>query len=298
MLLYWDQVSSIVPYEFIQKPEALGTYMRTLVAEGLVFQVMPGAHIHEIPRFFDAFKEYVGNLGPELNRRRRRFARGSTFRVHIEKLGKIGDFLAHERLAVSRRKPWYQIEQETADDFMSYLAASLGQVQSVDSAPVTDRRGYLPRFARAGVPKENVTLQLDSLRIQVLEKVLPVPAHTVQPASIRAFKERHHKELGDFRRRVERELIDASTISDALLRERRLEIFLEEAEVKIRELQEEMRGAGWKTARTGLSVITAIPGMSPLLGLAGAIWDAVAGGGRRQLSLDFAYAAHARSELA
>lgn len=138
MLLYWDQVSSIVPYEFVHKPESLGPYMLSLVRAGLVFQVIPGAHIYEIPRFFDAFSGYIDGLGREIAHRKERFARGSTFRIHIEKLGDIGDLLVRERLAVPEQYPWYEVERETADDFMSYLAASLGQVQSIDSAPVTD----------------------------------------------------------------------------------------------------------------------------------------------------------------
>ncbi len=174
MLLYWDQVSSIVPYEFVQDPDALGTYMASLVQEGLVFQVIPSAYIYEIPRFFAAFKEYVGGLGQDIVHRRERFATGSTFRIHIEKLGDISEFLIHEGLAAAEQYPWYNVERETADDFMSYLAASLGHVQSIDSAPVTDDGDYLPRLARAGVPQETVTMQLESLRIQVLDRVLPV----------------------------------------------------------------------------------------------------------------------------
>lgn len=141
-------------------------------------------------------------------------------------------------------------------------------------------------------------MQLESLRIQVLNKVLPVPCHRVQPSRIQAFKERHHQELGDFRRRVERELVDAASISDAVLRERRLQIFFDEAEASVQEIQEAMRGAGWATAKTSLSVLAAIPGVSPLLGLAGALWDALTGGSPRQMPRDFAYAAHARSNLA
>jgi len=76
MLLYWDQVSSIVPYEFTQRPESLGPYMRSLVEQELVFQVIPGAHIYDIPNFEGAFQVYLHALGPEAARRRAQFASG------------------------------------------------------------------------------------------------------------------------------------------------------------------------------------------------------------------------------
>src|SRR5436309_15843452 len=50
------------------------------------------------------------------------------------------------------------------------------------------------------------------------------------------------------------------------------------SQASIREIQEKMPDAGWDTARIGLSMLAAIPGVSPLLGLVGAIWSAVVGG--------------------
>lgn len=136
MLLYWDQVSSIVPYDFMHNPEALGPYMQSLLREELVFQILPGAYIYEIPRFFEAFNGYVDDLGPEMDSPRGSFGRGNTFRIHIEKLGDIGEMLIRHRLATLERYPWYLVERDTADDFMSYLASSLGQIQQIDSSPV------------------------------------------------------------------------------------------------------------------------------------------------------------------
>lgn len=49
MLLYWDEVSSIVPSDYIGHPESLGTHMLGLVQEELVRQVVPGMIISEIP---------------------------------------------------------------------------------------------------------------------------------------------------------------------------------------------------------------------------------------------------------
>jgi hypothetical protein len=161
---------------------------------------------------------------------------------------------------------------------------------------VTDDNAYLVRFARAGVPQNAMTSQLESLRVQVLDRILPVPNHVLQPSQIRAFKDRHRDELGDFRRRVERELIDASNIGDRELRQRHLEIFFDEARERVEGIQEAMRGTGWETVKAGVSVIAALPGVSPLVGLCGALWNAITGG-PRQIQHDFAYAAYAQSEL-
>jgi hypothetical protein len=296
MLLYWDQVSSIVPYDFIQNPESLGPYMQSLVREELVFQVIPGAHLREIPRFSDRFMTYVEGLGSEIDQRRHRFAHGSILRIHIEKLGNLGDAIAQRGLATSGAYPWYDMERDTADDFMSYLAASLGQIESVDSSPVTDKSAYLRRLALAGVPENAMERQLDSLRVEVLDQILPVPKHPVSPSETRAFKERHHQELRGFRLRVEREIVDAANVQDPALRARRLDLFFDEARANMEGIQEAMRGAGWETVKTTLDVIGAIPGVSPVVGLARAIWGAISGGNPRP-PLDFAYAAHVGTEL-
>src|SRR5439155_7516934 len=86
VLLYWDQVGSIVPYEYINKPEELGPYMQQLLMEELVVQIQPGAYLHSLPRFAAAFAEYLDHLGSELTARQRAFRAGQVTQVHREKL--------------------------------------------------------------------------------------------------------------------------------------------------------------------------------------------------------------------
>jgi hypothetical protein len=295
VLFYWDQLSSIVPHQFTEKPDSLDPYMRSLVQEELVFQVIPEMYIHEIPRFDQSFQAYLRALGPEMEHRRRTFKRGSVFKVHIEKLSSIGENLVEQRLARRLDYSWYAVESATAEDFMSYLATALGQLPTIDSTPVTDKTSYLERFSRAGVNRKDMARQLDSLRIEVLDRVLCVPKGPVAPSKIREFKQRHGTELVEFRRRVERELIDTVSVPEPALRRQRLEIFYDEADEQIRAIQAAMKGAGWNTARGYLSIIAAVPGAPVLLGLAGAVWNAMAGEGRQAQSLDFAYAAHERA---
>jgi hypothetical protein len=310
-LLYWDQVSSIVPIEFIENPESLGPYMQKLVQEELVRQVIPGQYIHEIPNFEAAFFRYIAGLGPTLDARRTLFLReaGFNIQIHIEKMGAIGDMLVDQGLARSRNYPWYEVEPNSANDFMSYLAAVLGQLPSVDSVPITDERmnlrnfsfagpfSYARPFSRAGLARDRVVQRHQPLRISILDKILPIPNHPIEPAVIRAFKEKHHEMLISFRRRVERELIMAASISDRDLCQRHLDIFAEEAAESIQEIQASMRDARWETVRGMVSVVAAIPGVSQLFGLAGAIWDAFSGRTTHLTpSQDFAYAAFATAK--
>jgi len=110
MLLYWDQVSSIVPYDFIEDPEGLGTFMQELLREELVEQVQPGAYIRDIPRFAEAFGTYLNALGPEVEARRSRFRAGEASSLHIEKMQEISRLLVEVGLARAAEYPWFDVE--------------------------------------------------------------------------------------------------------------------------------------------------------------------------------------------
>lgn len=51
VLLYWDSVGSIVPYEYINNPDRLGSHMQSLLIEGLVKQIIPGQYTYKLIRF-------------------------------------------------------------------------------------------------------------------------------------------------------------------------------------------------------------------------------------------------------
>jgi hypothetical protein len=225
------------------------------------------------------------------------FVSGSLCKIHIEKMGEISHALVDQKLAREAGYPWYEVEADTANDFMTYLASALGKLASVDSSPVTDQATYLDRFAKAGVAEDRVVQQLQALRVRVLEKVLPIPSHAIEPSKIRQFKNRHPQLLADFRRRVERELIEAANKSDDFLQQRQLELFFDEAAVRREEIQAAMHGAGWKTIQGSLSVLSAVPGAPQMFGLVAALWDALSGRSQQIPSQDFAYAAYVRAEL-
>ena len=54
MLLYWDTVGVIMPYQFVEEPEELTEFTRDLLKAGLLAQVIPGWYIGDIPKFSKA----------------------------------------------------------------------------------------------------------------------------------------------------------------------------------------------------------------------------------------------------
>ncbi|HBN04174.1 MAG TPA: hypothetical protein DD434_00080, partial [Bacteroidales bacterium] len=58
-LLYWDEVASIVPFEFTSRPDRLDKHMQILINEQLVTQIFPEDYVSELPDFTENFLRYV-----------------------------------------------------------------------------------------------------------------------------------------------------------------------------------------------------------------------------------------------
>lgn len=297
MLLYWDQVASIVPSDFIGNPESLGSYMQDLLKEELVFQIIPGQYIQQIPNFLECFTKYIREIEPELENRRNDFKAGKRFKIHIEKMGEIGRLLCDCDLAIDDDYPWYFVESKTANDFMTYLASSLGKLSELNSMPVTDSIRILRRIQPHTDEQAELEGKIGRIRLQILDSILPIPAETIAPATIRIFRDSHSDKLQNFRLRVEKEIIDIASINDSQLQKKRLDLFYEEAENNIIEIQDAMSNAGWRVARGTISVLSAIFGTTPLVGLVGAIWNALSPEQKQKDAGDFAYAAYAGKVL-
>jgi len=296
ILLYWDQIHTITPYDFVRNPERLDNHTRRLIQEGLVIQIIPGYHINDIPRFVSSFMEWLDSLGPDvIERRRNAFqSTGDGFKIHLEKVDHLTNSLESLGLALMGSYPWLKVEPETAQEFMTYLAASLGRLDQLNSAPVTDDGQYLRHF----VSKSGAMTRLDDLRIVVLDELFPAPSRFLEPAEIANFKARYGAQLTQFRRRVEQQLIDITDVSDDELRTRRLELFLDEVRGDVAAIRERMASHGWVTTLTKLSaIVAAIPGVSPLLGLANAVYSAFAGSEMTKVTSPFLYAAEAQRLL-
>ena len=180
MLLYWDEVGAIVPYDFIENPDRLDKHTRSLVRATLVNQVIPGAFLHRIPAYTRAFVDYLDSLGATLKKRRKSF-KGlfkirRTSRIHIEKMDELGRVLVDMGLAKKRGDPWYDVESETANEFMAYLAATLGKLEELQYMPVTDELHNLEHFVFSSSPDLQPEKKVAAIRLQLLEDLFPAPA--------------------------------------------------------------------------------------------------------------------------
>ena len=314
VLLYWDEVGSIVPSEYIYHPERLGTYMRELVQAELVRQVIPQKHIYSIPRFTESFIELVDRSQVIAKRRRIAIESRETLSIHIEKLGNIADELRCRGLAEVAKYPLYKVEKVTADLFMAYLASVLGKLENFQMDPITDCAESLSVFSKSPQNVLNPTTLVDQLRMGVIEGVLPAPAGGVAVGELAAFKSRYVKLLSRLRRRIESSLLDISLISDIEVRNERARILKGELEEQISELRARMNERKWPQIVCGTLcglLAAAIPGVKALatgdvtsaLGalpvLVAAIYSAFSGKANQReiLRSPLAYAALAQEQL-
>jgi len=228
LLLYWDDVATIVPETWLQTPEELGPYTRELVQRELVTQVLP--RCTDVQAMGDRFADYVLSLDPRnLERRRRAFRRGKADRIHVDKLD-LHTFseLMRAGLCSAARRPWWSVERATANDYMAALALALAapehreirgdtdrwweKVQAgVRRVPVTDQAYSILPILSGTVTLDNAALRARAggaervRRIQavVLERLFPAPIGAPEPKAIEAFRRQHGDMLPSFRREVE-----------------------------------------------------------------------------------------------
>jgi hypothetical protein len=99
VLLYWDQIGSIVPTGYVNNRGLLGRYMHELVKYELVRQIRPANYIGQINEFGHAFLEYVESDKYPIPKQMRKREYHHTINVHMEKLDFIGQKLCEKGLA-------------------------------------------------------------------------------------------------------------------------------------------------------------------------------------------------------
>ena len=292
-------MGAIIPYDYVVQPERLGEYTSSLIQNELIEQVMPGAYIYSIPDFDGAFIKYLEGSGDQLSQRRHSFAEGRYTRIHAEKIDLISNYLIDARLArEDGNYPWYVVEENTASDFMGYLAAVLGRHSDLSYLPVTDSERNLSPFTNASSASRANEL-VKGLRIDVISDVLPAPSLPLSAHEIKGFKERHGDKLSAFRREIEGKLIEIADIQNDDLRLERLRLFKESTVDEVRSIQDAFESSGMNSILGRFcSVVAAIPGISPFVGLATAVYNAFSPASASYDTSPFLYAAYAQSELA
>jgi hypothetical protein len=228
VLLYWDRVGAIVPYEYLQDPDRLGKYMVSLVRESLIEQVIPGMHLYRAENFEGAFLRYIdakyGVNGEQYTSNWAKKSANNGSPIHMEKLEGIGKKLCKRGLAKRQKAkdymPWYKVEPRIANDFMAYLAGVLGQMSDeIQYSPITDQKSQLNPFIPQSIPEDKKY----RVRQLLLENILPAPTKPLEAAQLNDFKQEHKEPLKRFRTKIEDKVSELAAIPDEEFQQMRLQ---------------------------------------------------------------------------
>ncbi|WP_157698824.1 hypothetical protein [Geobacter sp. DSM 9736] len=285
--------------------------MRELVKEQLVTQLVPGMYLYNLRNFATSFIQHLDKVY-----RRHPFQyRIPWVKVHMEKLREVGDMLVERDLA--RENPddsgvWYEVEPRTANLFMAYLAAVLGQLVSGDRYyPITENERLLNPFIPHGTFKKEANVA----RKVILEGVLPSPTSAIQPGRLAEFKAKYGRELKAFRREIEKQVSEIATIENEDARIYRLDHTKGDLQEMVEEISSRMtEEKKWPTVTFGdfcAIAGSAVSGYKAILdkdlafglvaagfGLAPAVFNAFKGSSVTLEDKPLAYAAIARRQFA
>jgi Family of unknown function (DUF6236) len=249
VLLYWDEVGSIVPSRFADDLGFLSPYMGELIDARLVRPVIPDDYTWELFQSIEPFFAFVDE-DPEINRRRAsgEVSLDTTFQIHGEKLGLVvANELKWRNLArcSTREEGWYDVEPRTATAFMAHLATTLAKLPEVGMDPVTDKVSHLAVFGRSDEAPDDPIAIARGLRLSILEGILPGPSEGVPIHELVDFKDQHGELLGDLRQRIEPRLFELALIDHEEVRTEQTRLFERELEDKLEEIEARMRERWW-----------------------------------------------------
>lgn len=324
VVLYWDSVATIVPAEFIQQPEKLKLYTSELIEHGLLEAVSPDETIWQVgaTNYRQPFLDLIdGTPGLVTDAPLDR----PTTRIHTDKTGTgLAHDLIERTLARYIEGPehasWFEVERQTADLLMAYLAGILSRGPTVPRMPITDRRESLEAFGRLHLPApadhaaEGVVAKTEPIRTQILRDLLPAPAGVIRVYEIAEFKKANGDRLKRFRHAIEEALLEIAVIEDPTLRARKLEVVSARLTTQKQTIAAQMEQRGWR--RIGFGTLMAVGataatvadflvtgGMTGLakasgtFGLIGAVYDAFTKPSKKLLTEPMAYAALSARKL-
>ena len=318
VLLYWDRVGTILPLYYSEDHTFLRPYTSALLREQLLTPVAPDESVWQsgANNYFEAFVGLVDR--DPFGVRQLPPAERQWTRLHLDKTG-LGLAYALQDLGLAKEPDgpeyaaWFDVERQTADLLMAFLASILGKDEAVAMDPITDSEAAIAAFTTLPEDDRQVGTELEPIRYALLEDILPGPAVGIEAARLSEFKAEYRQLLTGFRNRVEQKTIDCAQVADRRLRSEMVQLARRELAREVDEIERRMTERRWPlAARGGLSVAVAALGLADLvvtggtvlglagggLGLAGSV-DAAFEGLRRRDILDhpLAYAALAQRQL-
>lgn len=245
-LLYWDGIATIVPTEYLQRPQQFSPFARKLLRAGVIQSVLPEEYAYRNYHEFYAFLEWT-EQNASLFRRKENKEGGSIstirqYNLHAGKLGYIGVEL--EKLGLAQRidESWYEVDRQLSMAFMTFLATLIGREENY--IPTTDSYQGFSCLCRAkkNTPYNNSKMIRDAFRGSILDKLLPVPTEIEDFSDILRFKERHNDELIRFRNHIEEFMIVLEGLPNEELRKERCACFIKDMQDEVEDLKGRM---GW-----------------------------------------------------
>lgn len=298
-MFYWDKIGSIVPLEFLENPSHLEVNMRKLVKYQLIEQVVPENYLWNINDFEKEFLNFIDNVPGinsnnfiNLNEHQKLI---NSKKIHMGKLRNLGNKLEKRGLAIKGNESWYFIETTTASYFMTYLATILGSI--IGYKPITDSYNELVHFLPIQEVENKRELLKEQLRTKIFENILPVPDKVEDLYDIFRFKEKHYDKLTNFRRHIEKMILELELMPEYQIEER-IKLFTEGAKDEIENISSDMRAFKWENlnlttfcslSSSALSVASTNPESSALgftsagLGLLSAIGSVVGNDANQEL---------------
>lgn len=241
-LLYYETVSCIVPHRYNERPKLYEDHMLELVKENLVIPISPQEIISDPWRTTKPFIKYVESKDFDLKRRQNRFQNGQHGKIHRDKFKPEGPqihidkfdkevFYRLEQAGLAKKNDdeWYDVEQATANELMTYISTIIAK--KLDCRPMSDKLGSHRPFSKIS-KKDFKELKIQQTKRQViLNDIIPFPEE-IDYKKLRRFKEKHSDLLEAFRNRVELLVLDSNLeIESDLFNEKVKELILRKKEL-------------------------------------------------------------------
>jgi hypothetical protein len=230
-LLYYDNIGSIVPYDYFYEPERnYEPFMLELVRSGLVIPIDPISTLEFPWGMSRPFLEFIQSPYFRLNYKVQAFLNGRVSRIHAHKFdGEIFYSLEQVGLAKQLDGNWYAVETSTAEYLMKYLATILST--KLEMLPTTDT-------IRRSIMSRNLANQ-NKKRETILSRLIPFPEE-INLHKLLKFKEKHYDLLKSFKNKIEQIVLDENIIEGTELFKTKieeLEVDRDELSIKMNESQ-------------------------------------------------------------